>query len=172
MNIAAALPRPLTLVLLLLATAALQACRTGVAVPQEGLPVTEACFLGDDTVVPVTLEVAATPEQRRKGLMGRSALARNHGMLFEYQQERDADHGFWMYKTLIPLDIAYLDETGTIGSIRHMVPCASASGSGCPTYPAGVPFLSAVEMKAGFFREHGLGPGDRLRVGNEECPSR
>ncbi|MEC7376244.1 MAG: DUF192 domain-containing protein [Pseudomonadota bacterium] len=171
MNSETVLRRQATPMIVLLAAALLQACRTGVAAPQEGLPTIEACFLTGTAAVPVTLEVASTPEERRKGLMGRAALPQNRGMLFEYQQERDADHGFWMYKTRIPLDIAYLDETGTIGSIRHMVPCASASGSGCPTYPAGVPFISAVEMNAGFFWDNGIGPGDRLRSGEADCPN-
>ena len=70
-------------------------------------------------------------------------MAPDAGMLFKYREPRSASHGFWMYKTLIPLDIAYLNEDGKIGSIRKMVPCPSASGSGCPTYPAGVPFIEA-----------------------------
>lgn len=171
MNIAATSPRSLPWLCLLLAVASLQGCRTGIAAPQESLPEIQACFVGGNPVVPVILEVASTPEQRRKGLMGRDSLSPNHGMLFQYEQERDASHGFWMYKTRIPLDIAFLDENGTVGSIRHMVPCASASGSGCPTYPAGVPFISAVEMNAGFFRKHGIKPGDRLRLGAANCPT-
>ena len=121
--------------------------------------------------VPVTLEVASSSEQRQKGLMGRTSMAQNAGMLFEYSEPRQASHGFWMYKTLIPLDIAYLNQDGVIGSIRQMVPCASASGSGCPTYAAGVPFIQAVEMNAGFFREHGIRPGDRLRRDKDNCPA-
>ena len=62
------------------------------------------------------LEVASEPEQRRRGLMGREHLQDNAGMLFEYQQLRPADHGFWMYQTLIPLDIAYLGAQGEIVS--------------------------------------------------------
>jgi hypothetical protein len=147
-------------------------CSSGIAAPQEGLPVVEGCFISASGVVPVKLEVASTSEQRQKGLMGRSSLASDAGMLFEYRESRKASHGFWMYKTLIPLDIAYLNGDGIIGSIRKMVPCASASRSGCPTYPAGVAFIQAVEMNAGFFHEHGIRPGDRLTIGKDNCPSR
>ncbi|TYC62557.1 DUF192 domain-containing protein [Marinobacter sp. BW6] len=147
-------------------------CSSGIAAPQEGLPVLEACFVSAAGTVPVELEVARTSEQRQKGLMGRKSMATNAGMLFEYREPRQASHGFWMYKTLIPLDIAYLNRDGVIGSIRHMVPCASASGSGCPTYPAGVSFIQAVEMNAGFFRQHGIRRGDRLNVGKDNCPAR
>lgn len=147
-------------------------CSSGIAAPQEGLPVIEACFVSGTGTVPVELEVASTSEQRQTGLMGRKSMAPDAGMLFEYSEPRQASHGFWMYKTLIPLDIAYLNQDGVIGSIRQMVPCASASGSGCPTYPAGVPFIQAVEMNAGFFREYGIRPGDRLLVGKDNCPTR
>lgn len=146
-------------------------CSPGTAAPQEGLPVVDACFVSAAGTVPVKLEVANSSEQRRKGLMGRTSLAPDAGMLFEYSEPREASHGFWMYKTLIPLDIAYLNQDGVIGSIRQMVPCASASGAGCPTYPAGVPFIQAVEMNAGFFQEHGIRTGDWLVVGNGNCPT-
>lgn len=146
-------------------------CSSGIAAPQEGLPVVDACFVSAAGTVPVKLEVASSSEQRLKGLMGRTSLAPDAGMLFEYSEPREASHGFWMYKTLIPLDIAYLNEDGVIGSIRQMVPCASASGAGCPTYPAGVPFIQAVEMNAGFFQKHEIRTGDRLFLGNGNCPT-
>lgn len=153
-------------------SALIYGCSSGIAAPQEGLPVIEACFVSAAGTVPVKLEVASSSEQRQKGLMGRTSLATDAGMLFEYSEPRQASHGFWMYKTLIPLDIAYLNRNGVIGSIRHMVPCASASGSGCPTYPAGVPFIQAVEMNAGFFQDHGIRRGDRLNLGKDNCPAR
>ncbi|HET8801319.1 MAG TPA: DUF192 domain-containing protein [Marinobacter sp.] len=158
--------------LALLLSAALYGCSSGRAAPQEGLPAINGCFVSEAGAVPVELERARTPEQRRKGLMGRTLLAKDTGMLFEYSEARDAGHGFWMYQTLIPLDIAYLNQDGVIGSIRHMVPCTSPTGSGCPTYPAGVAFINAVEMNAGFFREHRISAGDRLYLGAENCPPR
>ena len=156
---------------LLTASLLLYGCSSGIAAPQDGLPVVEACFVSASGVVPVQLEIASTSEQRQKGLMGRTSMAPDAGMLFKYREPRSASHGFWMYKTLIPLDIAYLNEDGKIGSIRKMVPCPSASGSGCPTYPAGVPFIEAVEMNAGFFLEYGIGTGDRLAIGKDNCPA-
>ena len=164
--------RALKVCFLLAVSALTYGCSSGIAAPQEGLPVIEACFVSEVGAIAVELEVASTAEQRQKGLMGRTSLASNAGMLFKYNEPRDANYGFWMYKTLIPLDIAYLNQNGVIGSIRHMVPCASASGAGCPTYPAGVPFIQAVEMNAGFFREHGIRTGDRLISGKEHCPAR
>lgn len=151
--------------------ALVSACSAGPGpVPQPRLPVSEACFVTEDHTVPVTLEVANDFSQRQTGLMGREALADDEGMLFEYEQPRNPDHGFWMYKTLLKLDIAYLYEDGTIGSIRKMAPCSSSNPGNCPSYPAGVAFTSAVEMNWDFFSENDIAVGDRLVIGAANCP--
>ncbi|MDO6824417.1 DUF192 domain-containing protein [Marinobacter sp. 1_MG-2023] len=142
------------------------------AEPTADLPVLKGCFVTDTRTINVSLELVATPQERRKGLMGRESLGASSGMLFEYQQSQSPDHGFWMYQTLIPLDIAYLDEKGSIGSIRQMVPCTSRDGSRCPSYPSGVAFISAVEMNAGFFEANGIGLGDTLKLEKQDCKPR
>ena len=70
--------------------------------------------------VPVRVEIADTPEERQTGLMGRSALAENAGMLFVFDQEQILS--FWMKDTLIPLSIAYIDAEGRIVDIQDMQP--------------------------------------------------
>ncbi len=138
----------------------------------DTLPVTPACFVSEHRSIPVQLELALSPAQRRYGLMERESLEANSGMLFVYREFRSPEHGFWMYNTRIPLDIAYLDDTGRIVSIRTMEPCLSARGSRCPTYPAGKRFIQAVEMNAGFFARNGLGVGDQLVTAEAGCPAR
>ncbi|MBJ6137859.1 DUF192 domain-containing protein [Marinobacter litoralis] len=136
------------------------------------LPQAQACFLSGGSQYPITVEIASTSEERQKGLMGRRNLGDNAGMVFEYPEDRPARYGFWMYKTLIPLDIAFLDEHGVIVSIRHMLPCTSSRSSDCPIYPAGKPFRNAVEVNAGYFETHGIDEGDRLVWPSEGvCPS-
>ncbi|WP_417514442.1 DUF192 domain-containing protein [Marinobacter sp.] len=142
---------------------------SGAAETSTGLPVVAACFVTGTSTIDVSLELARSPQERRKGLMGRESLAANSGMLFQYQEPQSPDHGFWMFQTLIPLDIAYLGVNGEIGSIRQMKPCASTNGARCPSYPAGVEFISAVEMNVGFFEANGITPGDRLILGEQSC---
>ncbi|WP_239985811.1 DUF192 domain-containing protein [Marinobacter salexigens] len=144
----------------------------GSAAPSAALPVINACFETDSGTVHVSLELAQAPEERRKGLMGREFLPASSGMLFVYQKPQSPDHGFWMYQTLIPLDIAYLNGQGVIGNIKQMEPCDSSSGARCPSYPAEVEFTSAVEMNAGFFEANGIEIGNRLKVGEHNCSSR
>ncbi|MBZ0333496.1 hypothetical protein MARI_11090 [Marinobacter sp. JH2] len=147
------------------------AAEAGKSNTPETLPQVQACFVTQGKGFPVTVEVVSESEDRKKGLMGRNHLAENAGMVFEYQEQRPARYGFWMYKTLIPLDIAFLDESGVIVSIRHMLPCTSSSSSGCPIYPAGKPFRNAVEMNAGYFKAHHIDEGDRLIWPSEgTCP--
>ena len=65
------------------------------------------------------VEIADTPDLRRKGLQNRSNLPLSSGMLFIYDQPAPAS--FWMKDTLIPLDILFIDEEGRI---RHIHPNA------------------------------------------------
>lgn len=135
----------------------------------DSLPVQQACLISDTQTIPITLEVARSADERSRGLMERTELAADAGMLFVYSTQRRADHGFWMYRTLIPLDIAYMDRNGIIGAIHQMTPCPSDRGRDCPTYPAGVPFYLALEMNHGFFESHGLKAGDRLSLEPSDC---
>lgn len=117
----------------------------------------------DDTIR-MTAEIAATQEQRAYGLMERPTLPPEQGMLFTYTSPQSADSGFWMFRTLIPLEIAFLDETGEIRVIREMEPCESPNPRLCPIYAAGVPYVAALEVSRGFFGRHGIGVGDRVRL--------
>ncbi|QSP93856.1 DUF192 domain-containing protein [Marinobacter salinisoli] len=144
-------------------------CAANSSTPQAELPIERACFVTDEVRVPVLLEVARKPEQRQTGLMARTSLPADQGMMFVYPSTQQPDRGFWMYNTLLELDIAYLNETGTISAIRRMTPCPPAQGFDCPTYPAGVPFTYAVEMNAGFFEKHGVEVGDKLMVQKNQC---
>ena len=121
---------------------------------------------GRRDTIRLSLELARSPAQKTMGLMERRALAENAGMLFVYDSAQAKDAGFWMYRTRIPLDIAYLDSTGAVRVILAMVPCTATLIDGCPSYPPNVPYRYALEMNAGFFARHGIGAGDVLLVGD------
>lgn len=117
---------------------------------------------------PIVAEKAVTSSQRRNGLMGRESLGENQGMLFVYQETRPPEANFWMYHTLIPLDIAYMGQDGEIRAIRGMEPCGSEDATQCPRYPAGVEYQLALEMPQGYFQKRGIGVGDRIMRLNAE----
>lgn len=112
----------------------------------------------------VGVEVAETPDQAEIGLMVRDSLPAEEGMIFLLSEPRDPDAGFWMFRTRIPLDIAYLDEEGRIVAIRQMEPCPSPDPDLCRTYPAGAPYVAALEVSRGYFESRGIGLGDRVAL--------
>ncbi|SDN79434.1 DUF192 domain-containing protein [Vreelandella arcis] len=113
------------------------------------------------------VEVAETVSQRQRGLMGRERLPESSGMLFRFKREQSANNAFWMYRTLIPLDIAFIDSDGRIVAINTMPPCESSSPSDCPSYPAGAAYHSALEVNAGYFAERGIQVGDCVSIPDE-----
>jgi uncharacterized protein len=103
----------------------------------------------------IQVEVAQTPEEKAKGLMGRTSLGENEGMLFIF--EREDYHGFWMKNTLIPLSIAFIDRECRILAITDMEPLT------LETHPPPKPVLYALEMKKGWFAANGIKVGDSIR---------
>ena len=104
--------------------------------------------------VPLLVEVAETERQQQRGLMGRTELDANRGMLFVYDREQQLS--FYMRDTLIPLSIAYIDARGTIIDIQDMQPLDETS------HPSAAPAKYALEVNQGFFEAHGIQVGDRL----------
>lgn len=116
------------------------------------------------------VEVASTPEQRAFGLMERTSLPADGGMLFLYPALQPKNHGLWMYRTRIPLDAAFIGEDGEILRIQSMQPCLSSNRRECRVYRAGVEYLMALEVNLGFFEERGIRVGDRLLGLDSPCP--
>lgn len=102
------------------------------------------------------VEVAAVQESRARGLGGRESLDDDDGMLFIYPDARE--RSFWMKDCLIPLDIAYLDDERRIFQIGTVPPPRPGSNE-IPRFPSKAPARYVLEMRAGWFREKGIGPG-------------
>ena len=109
--------------------------------------------------VVLRVEVARTPEDQARGLMGRRSLAPNAGMLFVFGREIKA--GFWMKNTLIPLSIAFYGADGKIRRILDMEPCREDP---CPVYDPKVRFKGALEVNRGAFRRWGVKRGHVIRL--------
>ena len=119
-------------------------------------------LVGKRDTFDLRVELALTPTQKQMGLMERTSLPEGAGMLFVYDSTQASDAGFWMYRTRIPLDIAFLDSVGVIRSVRTMTPCETTIPQGCKTYTPDVPYQLALEMGEGYFAKHGIGVGDSL----------
>ena len=108
--------------------------------------------------VRVRVEIANDEEEMARGLMGRTALAEDAGMLFVYPEERELS--FWMKDTLIPLSIAFMDSEGRIVDLQDM----KALDEDPPHYVSAEPARYALEVNEGFFDEEGVEVGDRAEL--------
>lgn len=116
----------------------------------------------DSDTFDLTVEVAEDSEQWTYGLMERPSLPEDAGMIFLYPRLRGPEEGFYMYRTLIPLDIAFIDEEGLIVAVKGMEPCANSNPRVCRTYDPGVSYVSALEVNRYYFERNGIGVGDRV----------
>jgi uncharacterized membrane protein (UPF0127 family) len=110
--------------------------------------------------VTVLAEAASTPQQLQQGLMHRTSLDANAGMLFVFpREERES---FWMKNTPIALDIIFITADLRVLEIyRSVPPCA---GYLCPFYTSSAPIKYALEVNAGFSERNGVKAGDEVRV--------
>jgi len=111
-----------------------------------------------------TIEIADTEAQRERGLMFRTTLAPDAGMLFDYHKEQQAS--FWMQNTLIPLDMIFIGSDGVVKTIH-----VNARPMDTTSIPSEVPIRFVMEIAGGRSLEIGLKVGDRFeqpRVGKAQ----
>jgi uncharacterized membrane protein (UPF0127 family) len=102
-----------------------------------------------------TVEVARTAEEQTKGLMFRQSLAPDRGMIFPYDPPQPV--GFWMKNTLIPLDMIFIRQDGTIANIaENTVPLS------LELVPSAEPVVAVLEIAGGRSAELGIKSGDRV----------
>jgi hypothetical protein len=106
----------------------------------------------------VVVEVVADPETRAQGLMFRSSLGADHGMLFIFADT--APHSFWMKNTLIPLDIIWFDEERVVVHVERNVPPCKADP--CPSYLPKRDAKYVLELAAGQAEARAIREGDRM----------
>ncbi|HRD65954.1 MAG TPA: DUF192 domain-containing protein [Candidatus Competibacter sp.] len=106
------------------------------------------------------VEMARTAQERGRGLMFRTELPKDRGMLFV---QPPGPAVFWMKNTYIPLDLLYFDADGRLLQIEADVPpCTTPS---CPIYPSETATVRYVlEINAGEAARRGIQVRDRLRL--------
>ncbi len=119
--------------------------------PQTNLP-KATLTLGTNTLI---AQIAADDASRERGLMSRTNLSENEGMIFLFPQPRPVS--FWMKDTPVPLSIAYVDPSGRILEIHDLKPLDET-----PVPSASERVAYALEVAQGWFRRHGVLAGDTL----------
>ena len=106
------------------------------------------------------LEVTETPQEQSLGLMFRSALPDNRGMLFSFGPPQPLR--FWMMDVPVPLDIVFLRNEVVVAISPSAPPCTAKP---CPTYGPGPELIDQViELRGGRAAEIGLKTGDAVLI--------
>lgn len=149
----------------LLAAGALIACGAAPSPPASATPVptkTAGPRVRMPSGAEYALELALTPEDQAQGLMFRESLPERTGMLFLFPET--GPHHFWMKNTMIPLDMIWMDEAGTVLFISADTPPCKADP--CATYGPDSPARSVLEIAGGKAKAEGVTVGSVLKAEN------
>ena len=128
-----------------------------VETPQgQNLPVSAQLVINEQKI---DLEVATTPEQQQIGLMYRTFLPDDRGMLFPFNKPILAS--FWMKNVNISLDMIFMKD-GVVKSIAHNVPPCQKNP--CTVYYSEVFVNQVLELSGGRAKELNIQPGDLLEI--------
>jgi len=148
----------------LFAIAAVVACAMRGSAPARSIPTRVPVVVAPGTshAVTVLAEIAATPEERNRGLGGRAELPDDGGMLFVYATAEQRT--YWMKDCLIALDIAFIGDDRRIVNVATLPAAAGLPDSLIPKAGSRAPARYVLETTAGWFARHGLGAGDEVDV--------
>lgn len=124
----------------------------------------EISVLTGDSSVNVSVEIANSKSERRKGLMYRRELGLNEGMLFVFENEDS--RSFWMKNTYIPLDIVFLDSDGVVLNVEEAYPQPNTSEEELKNYYSDGEAQYALELNSTFSEKYGLNTNDRVKFYN------
>ena len=108
-----------------------------------------------DTLATIDIEIADNDQKTAQGLMYRSSMPQNAGMLF--LMPREDIQGFWMRNTYIALDMIFVNSKMEIVTIHpNTTPMKESS------YTSTAPALYVVEVNAGFCHNNRIVKGDKI----------
>jgi uncharacterized membrane protein (UPF0127 family) len=129
---------------------------------QNRLPEATITFNPSEENVYFNCEVADTPSERAIGLMNRESLEPDEGMLFIFESPQNVS--FWMKNTLIPLDIVFIDESGTVINIEQANPEPEVIDDDLARYSSDRPAKWVLEVNQGLCAAHGITPGTSVLI--------
>jgi hypothetical protein len=154
--------RPRRLAVLAVIAWAVAVAATTLAAPAPRFDRGTVTIVQDGRRVMLHVEIARTVEARSFGLMLRTSLPENAGMLFVF--EEDGRWGFWMKNTLIPLSIGFIDRAWRLLEIQDMAVAADPNNGPWPIYEPARAYRYALEVNQRFFERKGIKPGARLEL--------
>ena len=128
----------------------------------ESSKVNASFFVDSEEVAKLELETASTVEERRLGLMNRTELGENKGMIFIYDEAEE--RSFWMKNTYIPLDMIFLTAERTVRTIKQADPEPNVSDEDLRTYTSEGPAKYVIETNQNFTEEKGITEGTKVKL--------
>jgi uncharacterized membrane protein (UPF0127 family) len=132
-------------------------CGSSDGIEREPLTIIAA----NGTTARLEVEIADTAEERQQGLMGRTELPLDAGMLFVFEQP---GRGFWMKDTRLALSAAFIAECGEILALVDLEPFSEEIKN------ISQPYAYGLEVDQGWFQRNGIAPGDLVRLPNDIRP--
>lgn len=132
------------------------------SLPGQVLPITATAKLGNQTF---ELEVAKTRQQEALGLMYRTFLPSNRGMLFLFSPPQPVQ--FWMKHCRISLDMIFLRQGKVIAISANTPPCTADP---CPVYGPDEPIDQVIEIRGGQAASLGITVGASVEVQQLKTP--
>jgi uncharacterized membrane protein (UPF0127 family) len=127
-------------------------------------PTTEADFYTSDIVLPggqvIKTEFVYDTAGALRGMQFRNSIAPDHGML--YAHRIPGKYGYWMYQTLIPLDMIWMDPKNKVVEIVENAPPCKTPASQCPHYGGNEVAQYVLELGAGMVKKYGVKVGDMI----------
>ena len=119
-------------------------------------------FPANSTSVVMTCKVASSPEERLMGLMFREELPVDEGMLFVYDYPLNVS--FWMKNVLVPLDIIFLDENGTVINVEKADIELNVPDEELKRYFSSSPAKWIVEINQGLCKLYDIDEGTNVSI--------
>jgi uncharacterized membrane protein (UPF0127 family) len=127
-------------------------------------PTTQEDFYTTDITLPgsqvIKTEFVYDTVGALRGLQFRDSIAPNHGMLFGHKTP--GKYGYWMYQTLIPLDIIWMDPGHKVVEIFQNAPPCKMPASQCPHYGGNEVAQYVLELGGGMAKKYRLKVGDTI----------
>jgi uncharacterized membrane protein (UPF0127 family) len=121
------------------------------------VPTGKITFSGGTNAPTADVELMLSDEHRERGLMYRTSMPDDHGMLFVFP---DSDvRSFWMHNTCIPLDMLFVASDGFVTGVLESVPTMNDEARSVPCAAKYV-----LEMNAGYARAHGVKAGQSIKI--------
>lgn len=110
----------------------------------------------------INIEFADTLQKRQQGLMNRSKMNYNEGMVFLFEEKEAVN--FWMKDMKIPLDLIFISDDKIVKIIKNVPVCQNAP---CPIYPSTHKINKVIEVNAGFCEKYLVKKGQRVKIINK-----